>query len=68
MFFACIGGALSSMLTFFQALVQADLPGLGFAGLLNMLIAPVMKKNAEPNGPPLHKQVRLSLNLLSLVD
>ena len=52
-----VGGALSSMLTFFQALVKADLPGLGFNGLLNMLGAPVMKRNVEPNGPALHKQV-----------
>lgn len=52
--FIILGGALSSMLTFFQALVQADLPGLGFNGLLTMLVAPISKKS---DGPGLHKQV-----------
>lgn len=54
----CPGGALSSMLAFFQALVEADLPGLGFNGLLAMLVAPITKRTTDPNGPPLHKQVR----------
>ncbi len=49
------------MLTFFQALVHANLPGLGFNGLLDMLVAPVARKTAaESNGPLLHKQVRMS--------
>lgn len=45
------------MLTFFQVLVQADLPGLGFNGLLEMLVAPVNKSGTEINEPPLNKQV-----------
>ncbi|XKL68842.1 hypothetical protein PGB90_006611 [Kerria lacca] len=54
-------GALSSMLTFFQVLVQADLPGLGFNGLLEMLVAPVNKSGTEINEPPLNKQAFNSL-------
>uniref|UniRef100_A0A8D8LDT7 Cullin-associated NEDD8-dissociated protein 1 n=1 Tax=Cacopsylla melanoneura TaxID=428564 RepID=A0A8D8LDT7_9HEMI len=49
------GAALTSMLEFFKSLVQADLPGLSFQELLNMLIAPVM------TGAALHKQAFHSL-------
>lgn len=48
------GVALSSMLEFFQALVQADVPGLGYRELLSMLVAPV-------NQSVLHKQAYHSL-------
>ncbi|XP_046829916.1 cullin-associated NEDD8-dissociated protein 1 isoform X2 [Vespa crabro] len=48
------GVALSSMLEFFQALVQADIPGLGYRELLSMLVAPV-------NQSVLHKQAYHSL-------
>lgn len=47
------GAALQSMLGFFQALVQAGLPGLGYKELLAMLISPV---DSSPT-PVLHKQV-----------
>lgn len=49
------GAALTSMLDFFKALVQAELPGLSFNELLNMLIAPVL------SGASLHKQAFHSL-------
>ncbi|XP_076241307.1 cullin-associated and neddylation-dissociated 1 isoform X1 [Calliopsis andreniformis] len=48
------GVALNSMLDFFQALVQADIPGLGYRELLSMLIAPVSQS-------VLHKQAYHSL-------
>ncbi|KZC10543.1 PREDICTED: cullin-associated NEDD8-dissociated protein 1 [Dufourea novaeangliae] len=48
------GVALTSMLEFYQALVQADIPGLGYRELLSMLIAPV-------NQSVLHKQAYHSL-------
>lgn len=48
------GVALNSMLDFFQALVQADIPGLGYRALLSMLIAPVSQS-------VLHKQAYHSL-------
>ena len=32
-----LGVALNSMLEFFQALVQADIPGLGYRELLNVI-------------------------------
>ncbi|KAG7200534.1 hypothetical protein KM043_001097 [Ampulex compressa] len=48
------GVALNSMLEFFQALVQADIPGLGYRELLSMLIAPVSQS-------VLHKQAYHSL-------
>lgn len=47
------------MLTFFQALVHAQLPGIGFSSLLEMLVAPIAKKSSDANAPALHKQVRL---------
>ncbi|XP_053976488.1 cullin-associated NEDD8-dissociated protein 1 isoform X2 [Hylaeus anthracinus] len=49
------GVALNSMLEFFQALVQADIPGLGYRELLSMLIAPVSSQSV------LHKQAYHSL-------
>lgn len=49
------GIALNSMLEFFQALVQANLPGLGYRDLLAMLIIPVTQL------PGLHKQAYHSL-------
>ena len=48
------GVALNSMLEFFQALVQADIPRLGYKALLSMLIAIV-------NQTALHKQAYHSL-------
>ncbi|XP_076759288.1 cullin-associated and neddylation-dissociated 1 isoform X1 [Xylocopa sonorina] len=48
------GVALNSMLEFFQALVQADIPGLGYRELLSMLLAPVSQA-------VLHKQAYHSL-------
>ncbi|XP_043472361.1 cullin-associated NEDD8-dissociated protein 1 [Leptopilina heterotoma] len=48
------GAALNSMLEFFQALVQAGVPGLSYRELLSMLVAPV-------NIPQLHKQAYHSL-------
>lgn len=45
------------MLTFFQALVHAQLPGIGFNSLLEMLVAPIAKKVSDANAPALHKQV-----------
>ncbi|XP_014219728.1 cullin-associated NEDD8-dissociated protein 1 [Copidosoma floridanum] len=48
------GAALTSMLEFFQALVQANVPNLGFRELLRMLIEPVSTET-------LHKQAYLSL-------
>lgn len=49
------GAALASMLDFFQALVQAGLPGLGFRELVILLRQPVTSDNAAST---LHKQVR----------
>lgn len=48
------GAALNCMLELFQALVQAQLPGLGYRELLEMLQTPVL--NQTPN-QQLHKQV-----------
>ncbi|XP_015609851.1 cullin-associated NEDD8-dissociated protein 1 isoform X1 [Cephus cinctus] len=48
------GAALNSMLEFFQALVQAGIPGLGYRELLSMLVAPVSQS-------VLHKQAYHSL-------
>ncbi|CAK9795567.1 Cullin-associated NEDD8-dissociated protein 1 [Anthophora plagiata] len=48
------GVALNSMLEFFQALVQADIPGLGYRELLSMLLFPVSQS-------VLHKQAYHSL-------
>ncbi|KAH0549044.1 cullin-associated NEDD8-dissociated protein 1 [Cotesia glomerata] len=48
------GAALSAMLEFFQALVQAEIPGIGYQELLAMLIEPVNKS-------ALHKQAYHSL-------
>lgn len=45
------GSALTCTLNLFQALVQAQLPGLGYHELLDTLKAPVL------NQPQLHKQV-----------
>ncbi|KAJ8684120.1 hypothetical protein QAD02_019912 [Eretmocerus hayati] len=49
------GAALNSMLEFFQALVQAGIPGLGYRELLSMLVAPVNQTQQ------LHKQAYHSL-------
>ena len=54
------GAALNSMLEFFQALVKAGLPGLGYRDLLAMLVAPVTHGGSIGSGsslPVLHKQV-----------
>ena len=54
------GAALNSMLEFFQALVKAGLPGLGYRDLLAMLVAPVTHGGSVGGGsslPVLHKQV-----------
>lgn len=51
------GAALNSMLEFFQALVQARIPGLGYRELLSMLVAPV----SQPQTSVLHKQAYHSL-------
>lgn len=55
------GAALNSMLEFFQALVMANLPGLGYRELLALLVNPVVSQgNVGPSGvpmPALHKQV-----------
>ncbi|XP_066581205.1 cullin-associated NEDD8-dissociated protein 1 [Prorops nasuta] len=48
------GVALVSMLEFFQALVEAEIPGLGYRALLSMLIMPVSQS-------VLHKQAYHSL-------
>ncbi|XP_063993301.1 cullin-associated NEDD8-dissociated protein 1 [Diachasmimorpha longicaudata] len=48
------GAALYAMLEFFQALVQAGIPGLGYRDLLAMLVAPVTNS-------VLHKQAYHSL-------
>lgn len=48
------GVALNSMLEFFQALVQANLPGLGYRDLLTLLLVPVTSS-------VLHKQAYHSL-------
>lgn len=53
------GSALKCMLELFQALVQAQLPGLGFRELLDMLRAPIY--NSAIN---LHKQVSVKRNAL----
>jgi hypothetical protein len=48
------------MLEFFQALVKAGLPGLGYRDLLAMLVAPVTQGGSVGAGgsvPVLHKQV-----------
>jgi hypothetical protein len=51
------------MLEFFQALVKAGLPGLGYRDLLAMLVAPVTHGGSITAGgssvPVLHKQVCL---------
>lgn len=49
------GAALNSMLEFFQALVQAGIPDLGYRELLSMLVAPVTQQTV------LHKQAYHSL-------
>lgn len=48
------GTALNCTLSLFQVLVQAQLPGLGYRELLDMLKYPVV--NQSPSNP-LHKQV-----------
>lgn len=45
------------MLEFFQALVQARIPSLGYRELLSMLVAPV----SQPQTSVLHKQAYHSL-------
>ncbi|XP_065344068.1 cullin-associated NEDD8-dissociated protein 1 isoform X2 [Cloeon dipterum] len=52
------GAALVSMLDFFQALVQANLPGLSFAELVKLLRQPVV---VEHSAASLHKQALHSL-------
>lgn len=52
------GSALNCTLNLFQALVQANIPGLSYRDLLEMLMGPVNNPQA-----PLHKQVRKSNNL-----
>ncbi|XP_049773388.1 cullin-associated NEDD8-dissociated protein 1 [Schistocerca cancellata] len=56
------GAALNSMLEFFEALVKAELPGLGFRDLLSMLVAPITQCG-ESTMPVLilHKQAFHSL-------
>lgn len=49
------GSALNCTLNLFQALVQAQLPGLTYRELLNMLKSPVLNSSASIH---LHKQVR----------
>ncbi|XP_046614715.1 cullin-associated NEDD8-dissociated protein 1 [Neodiprion virginianus] len=51
------GAALNSLLEFFQALVQARIPGLSYRELLSMLIALV----SQPQTSVLHKQAYHSL-------
>ncbi|RZF37572.1 hypothetical protein LSTR_LSTR013993 [Laodelphax striatellus] len=46
------GAALNSMLEFFQALVVAGLPGLGFEELLQMLVSPI-SQNGNGTAQPL---------------
>ena len=61
------GAALSSMLEFFQALVAANLPGLGYRDLLQLLMAPITVNSSSPtvaNTPTLHKQVN-TIRILS---
>ena len=57
------GAALTSMLELFQALVLANLPGLGYRELLSLLVNPVSTQGAiGPSGipmPALHKQVNI---------
>ncbi|XP_026279732.1 cullin-associated NEDD8-dissociated protein 1 isoform X2 [Frankliniella occidentalis] len=58
------GAALSSMLEFFQALVAANLPGLGYRDLLQLLMAPITVNSSSPTvsaTPTLHKQAFHSL-------
>lgn len=57
------GTALNCMLDLFQALVRAQLPGLGYRQLLDMLRSLVL--NQLPN-QQLHKHVSFSSNLLFL--
>lgn len=52
------GTALNCTLNLFQALVQANLPGLSYRHLLNMLMHPV---HNQQQGHPLHKQAYHSL-------
>lgn len=54
------GTALNCMLELFQALVQAQLPGLGYRQLLDMLRSIVINptQSNQPN-QQLHKQVRI---------
>ncbi|XP_057661547.1 cullin-associated NEDD8-dissociated protein 1 isoform X2 [Diorhabda carinulata] len=54
------GTALQSMLDFFKALVQSNLPGLNYDSLLRLLLMPIM--NLSSNSPAaLHKQAFYSL-------
>lgn len=53
------GTALNCTLKFFQALVQANLPGLMYRDLLNRLMSPVVGQKA--GGQLLHKQAYHSL-------
>jgi len=55
------GAALASMLDFFQALVQAGLPGLGFRELVLLLRQPVISEQMAAN---LHKQVCCFVSLI----
>lgn len=62
------GAALTSMLELFQALVLANLPGLGYRELLSLLVNPVSTQGAiGPSGipmPALHKQVNIQLRYI----
>ncbi|XP_035780587.1 cullin-associated NEDD8-dissociated protein 1-like [Anopheles albimanus] len=53
------GTALNCTLKLFQALVQAQLPGLGYRHLLKMLMTPVYTQHQQ--SAPLHKQAYHSL-------
>lgn len=54
------GTALKCTLEFFQALVQANLPGLGYREILKMLMVP-FSGTTPPTGHQLHKQAYHSL-------
>lgn len=54
------GTALNCTLKLFQALVQAQLPGLSYRHLLGMLMNPVYNQQ-QHGGSPLHKQAYHSL-------
>lgn len=55
------GTALKCTLEFFQALVQANIQGLSYRHILEMLMQPVNKQLQQPVGYTLHKQAFHSL-------